>query len=289
MRYAYYPGCSLKGSNKAYEESFLAVCKVLGVETREVEDWNCCGATAYMSVDENAALAMAARNLAIAERMGETEMMVPCSGCYLTLNKAKKRMDQCGTRRSGVAKALSRAGLEYKGKLKIRHPLDVLINDVGLEKIKKAVKKPLKGLKIAPYYGCQIVRPYAEFDDQHNPVSMDYLFKALGAKVIDYPMKTRCCGGSLTGMFDKVGQGLVHSLLAEAKKREADLIATICPLCHFNLDSYQSQIASTYGDVTIPCVYFTQLMGLAFGVPESKLGLKRNIVPAEGALAAISG
>ncbi len=133
-------------------------------------------------------------------------------------------------------------GLRYSGNTPVRHPLDVLINDVGLEAIKQKVRKPLKGLKVAPYYGCQIVRPYATFDDQYNPTTMDRLLEALGATVVRYPLKTKCCGGSLTGTLPEAGHPLVYILLKEAKKRGADCLATVCPLCQFNLDAYHAQV-----------------------------------------------
>jgi heterodisulfide reductase subunit B len=155
----------------------------------------------------------------------------------------------------------------------------VLINDVGIEAIRQKVRQPLRGLKVACYYGCQIVRPYATFDDQYNPTSMDRLLEALGATVIRYPLKTKCCGGSLTGTVPEAGIRLVYILHNEAKKRGADCLATVCPLCQFNLDGYHSQVTAEYGDILVPAVYFTQLMGLAFGLPPEKLGFNRSAVP----------
>lgn len=286
MKYQYYPGCSLKGTGKAYEESFLAVMKVLGVGIEELDDWNCCGATAYMAVDEAKALALAARNLAIAESKSE-DILAPCSGCYLVLQKTKHYVEEYPEVGKRVHQALKNAGITYRGKAVVRHPLDALLNDVGLETIKKHIKKPLTGMKVVPYYGCQIVRPYSTFDHPEYPMAMDKLFEALGATVVSYPLKTRCCGGSLTGTLDEVGQRLSYILLKEAKKRQADVVATLCPLCQFNLDSYQGPISARYDDITMPVVYFTQLMGLAFGLSPKQLGLHRNIVSVESALRAL--
>ena len=171
------------------------------------------------------------------------------------------------------------SGLRYSGDTPVRHPLDVLINDVGLEAIKQKVRQPLKGLKVATYYGCQLVRPYATFDDQYNPTTMDRLLEALGATVVRYPLKTKCCGGSLTGTVPEAGIRMVYILLNEAKKRGADCLATVCPLCQFNLDAYHAQVTAQYGPVLVPTVYFTQLMGLAFGLPEQELGLNRAAIP----------
>jgi heterodisulfide reductase subunit B2 len=280
MKYSYFPGCSLKGLGRAYEESLLPVMKHLGVELQELNDWNCCGATAYMAVDEGKACVLAARNLALAEQNGGHQLLAPCSACYMVLNKTQHYCHDYPQMKETVDRALATVNLKYTGQTTVRHPLDVLINDVGLEAIRQKVVRPLKGLKIAPYYGCQIVRPYATFDDQFNPVTMDKLLQALGAEVVRYPLKTKCCGGSLTGTLPDAGIRMVYILLNEARKRGADCLATVCPLCQFNLDGYHAQLRSQYGDaVLIPTLYFSQLMGLAFGLPEEELGLKRAAIP----------
>jgi heterodisulfide reductase subunit B len=279
MKYSYFPGCSLKGLGRSYEESLLPVMKHLGVELAELNDWNCCGATAYMSVDEGKAAVLAARNLAIAEKAGPEDLMTPCSACYLVLNKTQHNIADFPEIDATVRRALGSAKLAYKGTVKVRHPLDMLINDVGLDVIKEKVVRPLKGLKVVPYYGCQVVRPYATFDDQWNPTTMDRLLATLGAEVIPYPLKTKCCGGSLTGTVPEAGQRLTYILLKEAVRRGADVIATVCPLCQFNLDAYQDQIERHWGPARMATVYFTQLMGLAFGLAPEPLGLKRNIIP----------
>lgn len=279
MKYSYFPGCSLRGLGRAYEESLLPVMKHLGVDLQELEDWNCCGATAYMAIDEAKACVLAARNLALAERSGNHQLLAPCAACYLVLNKTKHYFEDYPAIKATMDHALSAVGLKYSGNTPVRHPLDVLINDVGLEAIKQKVRAPLKGLKVASYYGCQIVRPYSTFDDQYNPTSMDRLIEALGATVVRYPLKTKCCGGSLTGTVPEAGIRLVYILHSEARKRGAECLATVCPLCQFNLDGYHSRVRSEYGDVLVPAVYFTQLMGLAFGLPEGELGLNRAAVP----------
>jgi len=278
--YQYYPGCSVKGTGKAYEESLLAVFEALGIGLEELGDWNCCGATAYMSIDEGEAFVLAGRNLALAERKA-SDLVAPCSACYLVLNKTQEQIKAYPEVRRRVGAALAAGGLAYKGRARVRHPLDVLVNDVGLETLSGHVTRPLKGVKIAPYYGCQIVRPYATFDSQHRPETMDRLLEVTGAEVIDYPHKTRCCGASQTGTLPEVGLDLVHMLLAEARLRGADLVATVCPLCQFNLDVYQDEIVRRHGPGTIPVVYFTQVLGAAMGLSARKLGLARNIVPAE--------
>lgn len=277
---SYFPGCSLKGTGKAYEESLLPVFKALNVELEELDDWNCCGATAYMAVDEVKACVMASRNLAIAEKAGHQEVLAPCSACYLVLNKTKHYIHESPSVHNVVNQALQVANLTYSGNTPVRHPLDVLVNTVGIDAVKKRVKNPLKGLKVAPYYGCQIVRPYSTFDDQYNPTTMDRLLEAIGCTVVkDFPLKTRCCGGSLTGTLPEPGLLCSNIILKEAVKRGADVIATVCPLCQFNLDGYHDKIAAKWGPSRIPTVYFTQLMGLAFGMSEHEMALHRSFIP----------
>ena len=280
MNYQYYPGCSVKGTAKPYEESLLAVFDALGVDVTELQDWNCCGATAYMSVDGPQSLALASRNLAMADSDGGGDLITPCNACYLVLNKAQKQLADNPDRRARVCNAMKNVGLDYKGTTKVRHIIEVLAHDIGPEGIKEKVTAPLEGLNVAPYYGCQIVRPYALFDDQHNPTTMDHLIAASGAKVVDYAFKTRCCGGSQTGTIPDVGLDLVHQLLREAKDSGADVIATVCPLCQFNMEAYQDRIQDRYGLGPIPVVYITQIIGAALGIPANELGLDKCIVPA---------
>lgn len=283
MKYLYYPGCSLRGTARAYEESLLAVLRVLEIEIEELEDWNCCGATTYLSFDELTSYALAARNLALAAAR-RMDILAPCSACYLVLNKAQRYLREYAFIKDVVTHALDSVGLEYKDEIRVRHPLDVLFHDVGPQAIAAKVKQPLKGLKVAPYYGCQIVRPYSTFDDQRNPISMDRLLEACGAKAIYYPLKTRCCGGSQKGTLPDVGLDLIRYLLAEAKKEGADVIATVCPLCQFNLEVFQEE-AGFGGSKSVPVLYFTQLLALAFGVPGREIGLQRSLVPVEPMLA----
>lgn len=284
MTYLYYPGCSAKSTGRAYEESLLSVFAALQVPIIELEDWNCCGATNYMSISELKAFALCARNFALAERQSEEantkDLMAPCAACYLGLNKAQRYLREYPEIRSKVDEAIRSAGLEYKDFIRIRHPLDILVNDIGLEKIASLVKHPLDGFRVACYYGCQVIRPYADFDDQHEPSTMDTIMKSLGAETIDWPIKTRCCGGSLTGTIQDYGLRLNYNLLKEAEKRGCNVIATSCSLCQFNLECYQPQIRRQLDNtINVPVAFFTQLMGIAFGIPSRQLGLQRLLVP----------
>lgn len=285
MKYLYYPGCSLRVTGKPYEDSLLEVFKALGQEIEEINDWNCCGATAYFAIDEMKAFALASRNLALAEKQacGKAEVVAPCAACYMVLNKTQQFItdypDRIGVQ---IKRALNTVDLNYTGQVNIYHPLDVLINDIGLENIKNKVKNSLEGLIVACYYGCQIVRPYATFDDQHNPMTMDTLVKALGAQTITWPLKTRCCGGSLSGSALEPVLNLNRILIREAKKRGANIILTACPLCQFNLECFQEKLAhkgDKPGEIEISVAYFTQIMGKALGIDESKLGFKQLFIP----------
>lgn len=280
MKYIYYPGCSLKSTGKLYEESLLAVFDALDMDYAELEDWNCCGATAYMAVDERKAFALAARNIALAEEQlrsePEVNIVSPCSACYMVLLKTQKFLEEHPEDKAAVVKALKDSGLNYTGKVNVRHPLDILVNDIGEKEITKRITKPLKGVRVASYYGCQTVRPYATFDDQRNPVTMDKIFKAAGAEIVDWTMKTRCCGGSLTGTIQEVALPLSYIILHEAKKRRADVVTTACSLCQFNLECYQDDMDKRFKtDLKIDVIYFSQLLGLALGVDPKKLGIQR--------------
>ncbi len=279
--YAYFPGCSLSGLGKSYDESLRAVFGRLGLGLEDIPDWNCCGATSYMSINEAKAVALAARNLALAEAMGGREVVAPCSACYLVLTKAQHALQDYPVIAARVRKGLAAAGLSYEGRVTVRHPLDVLMNDVGAAAITAAVTSPLAGYRVAPYYGCQMIRPYATFDDPLKPQSLDRLMRLLGAEVVEYPVKARCCGGSLMGTMEDIGLRLNFLLLKEARACGANALATACPLCQYNLEAYQGRMRAAFGEpADLPVVYFTQLVGLAFGLAPKALGLQRNFVTA---------
>ena len=276
--YAYYPGCSLEATARPYDKSVREVFGALGVELREIEDWNCCGATMYMSVKKIVGYAISARNLAIAQNMG-LDICAPCSSCYTILQKTNRHIAWNPKERDKINEALAAAGLSYDGQVKVRHPLDILTNDIGLEKIREKVIVPLNGIKVAPYYGCQIVRPHGIFDDVDDPVTMDNLFNALGAETVHYPGKVRCCGGMLMTTEEDVALKLCVGLLQAAVDNGADVIATACPLCQMNLEAYQAKINQQFDrKINIPVVYFTHLVGAAFGVPAHRMELDRLLI-----------
>lgn len=284
--YSYYPGCCLsaEGYGKAFGSSAMVVNKVLGLEFKELPEWNCCGSGPYGALDELTSFALCARNLALAEKTG-FDLVAPCSSCYVFLNRTNVYLKQYPDLKAKVDAALAAGGLEYQGTVRVRKVLDVYVNDVGYDKIAKEVKRSLSGLKVAPYYGCQEVRPDFGFDHVENPQSMDRLLAALGSEPVNFPMKTRCCGGSLTLSEEDATLGLIKRLLDDAVRNGARVMATGCPLCQMNVDAFQARVnRKLKTNFNVPIVFITQLMGLAFGLPEKELGLEKCMVPAEPVL-----
>jgi heterodisulfide reductase subunit B len=280
MKYAYFPGCSLEATGLAYDESVRAVARPMGMELEEIPDWNCCGATAYLSVNEVLSFCLSARNLAQAAKTGDP-VVTACNACFTNLRKTEAYISEFPELKKKVDLALAEGGLKYDGGVVTKHFLQAIVEDIGWEAIRSMVKIPLTGLRVAPYYGCQIARPYGIEDDKDNPMLLDRLIETLGATPTAYPMKTMCCGGSLMGTREEVARRLCRNLLLCAQQDNADCIAVLCPLCQINLDAFQGYINQSYGtDFHIPIVYFTQLIGLSFGLSPKSLGLQRGIVPA---------
>jgi heterodisulfide reductase subunit B len=276
-KYTYYPGCSAEAAASPLGISVPPVAEALGMELVELEDWNCCGSSPYGSVDKLQATAIAARNLALAEKTG-LDLVTPCSNCYVVLDAANDNLKKHLILREQVAKALAVAKLSYKGGVRVRHLAEVLYNDVTPEVIASKVTKPLKGLKVASYYGCQLVRPNG-FDDPESPHSMDEMVASLGADVVSWQMKVHCCGSSLVMPEQEVAVGLINKILRNAQENGAQCIVTPCPLCHINLDIYQSQVNSQFKTkYNIPVFFLTQLVGVALGIKPEALALSRNIV-----------
>jgi heterodisulfide reductase subunit B len=288
--YGYYPGCSAGASARAYEMANHAVAGKLGLTFEEVEDWNCCGATEYFSLNSVPAYSLVARNLSLAADQGIVDLAVPCSACFLNLHKTDKYMGKFDDVNAKVNQALAAGGLHYDaGSMKIRHLLDIMVEDIGYDAIGEQVSQPLKGLRVAPYYGCLIVRP--DSDAGYNPeypTHLDKLLQVLGATVVDFPLKAHCCGGHMTQISEDVAYELIRRLLTNASEYEADAIVTICPMCQLNLDAYQPQVNRMFGtSFNLPVLFFTQVMGLAFGLSEKDVGIGIEIVSAKDALSKI--
>ncbi|MDO8716010.1 MAG: CoB--CoM heterodisulfide reductase iron-sulfur subunit B family protein [Dehalococcoidales bacterium] len=258
MRVSYYPGCSLEGTAKEFDVSTRAVCKALGIELQELEDWSCCGATSAHSTNDYLAVALPARNLTLAEKTG-LDLVTPCAACFQRLKVAEKKLAE---------KPL--AEFPYQGKIKIDHLLNLCTRPEAMEKIKSSVKKPLKGLKVVCYYGCLTTRPPKITDavNYENPQNMDELILELGAESIDWSYKTACCGNSLVLGRADIVKTMVGKLLEKAREAGADAIVTCCPMCQSNLESGRS----------MPVFYFTELMGMAMGLPGTEKWLKQHLV-----------
>jgi heterodisulfide reductase subunit B len=278
LEYTYYPGCSVEATAVGYRKSTMAAMERLGIRLIELDDWNCCGATAYMSVRELMSFAIAGRNLALAEPFGR-DIVTPCSACYLVLNKANHYFHEFPEMRGKIDQVLAEADLEYHGSLKVRHLFEVVMTDVGIERMKELRAGDLNGLKVACYYGCQMVRPYGLYDKLEFPTQMEDMVEAFGGEGVDFPMKVKCCGSSLIGSAPDVAYILVRDILKCAKEQGAECIITTCPLCQFNLDVYQSKVARKLGETfNIPILYFTQIIGLGTGIPSRELGFNHLVV-----------
>ncbi len=276
MRYAYYPGCSLAESATEYDVSTRKVMERLGATLDEVPDWTCCGASAVESVSRLLAFALSARNVALAQREGQqVDMLVPCSACYLNLRRVQEETSRDRALAHDLEEALSAEDMHYDGTVRVRHLLDVLKGDFS-STLGDHVVRPLEGLVVAPYYGCQILRPYAVFDDPESPTSMEPLLRAAGAEIHDWSASNICCGASLIATEKEVALVSVSRILEAA--RGADVIATVCPMCQMNLEAYQAEaIRQTGRGRPVTVLYLPQLLGLAMGFSSKDMLLDKGM------------
>jgi heterodisulfide reductase subunit B len=278
MKVSYYPGCSLESTGKVYDRSARAVCGALGVDLQEVRRWVCCGSSAGLKTGRLLSTALSGINLALLEEEESSEVVAPCPFCYRRLATAQEEMRQDPALKRDVQEAIE---AELSGKLRIHNLVDFLRDEVGLEAISARLERPLTGLKVVPYYGCFMVKPrqVTGREDAENPTSMDDILAALGAEVLDWDFRTECCGAGLSlSKTEKVVE-LSGRIVREAVFRGADAIVVACQLCHANLDMRQAEVGGEDGKRTaLPVIYFTELMGLAFGVAPRALGLDHHLV-----------
>ena len=273
-KYLLYLGCLIPYRELGYEISARRVLPELGVELAEMPDFNCCGFP-IESISHEAMLLLAARNLAIAEQEG-TDIMTLCNGCFSTLFHAKHELEERPGLKEWVNEKLAELDLEFKGSVEVKHVVHVLLEDVGLDKIRSKVSRPLEGLVVAQHTGCHLVRPkdLMKLDDPDNPKVLKDLIRATGAKCVDYPDEGQCCGGPIVGIDSKQALGLVADKLGRIAETEAKALVTVCPDCHFMYDFNQPmaerQVGRKFG---IPVLYYTQLLGLAMGIKPDELGL----------------
>ena len=279
MKYGYFPGCSAESTARDMHQSTIAAAKALDMELIEPRGWTCCGATAGHQTDRFLSVALPAASLAKAqdERL---DMVVSCAACYNRMKVANYEIRNSVEMRRAVSEALGR---DYDGSVRVRHFLEVLLEDIGIEKIGSSATQSLGGLKVACYYGCLLVRPneVTKFDDPENPTSLDRIVTALGGEGLEWPHKVECCGGGLSMSRTDIVVSLTDAILAMAKASGAQCIAVGCPMCQINLDMRQLDIRKQTGkSYDMPIVYITQLLGLCLGVPAGELGFEKLMIPA---------
>jgi heterodisulfide reductase subunit B len=265
----------MEGTAHDYQKSTVAVSKALGLELPEIPGWICCGSTSAHQTDALLSIALPAKNLVAA---GGQTVAVGCAACYSRLKTANHEIANNPELRKTVAGVV---GQDYDGKTEILHLLEIMARDVGMKKIAEATKKPLKGIKVVTYYGCLLSRPpeVTQFDDPENPTLMDQVLEAAGATILEWPHKTECCGAGYSITDVAIVKRLTREILAMAKAAGADCIATACPLCQMNLDLRQKDTEKASGEqFNLPVFYFTQLLGLAFGLSRKDLGLRSLVV-----------
>ncbi|MDQ7781733.1 MAG: CoB--CoM heterodisulfide reductase iron-sulfur subunit B family protein [Desulfomonilaceae bacterium] len=277
MKATYYPGCSLEGTARPYDLSTRQVCSALGVDLQEAPDWSCCGSSPALKMNRVLSVALSAHNIAQIERRQVGDVVVPCPFCFRRLASAQQEMKADPQLKQRVETAIETT---VQGELSVHSLLGYIRNEVGLATIRENVKKPLKGLRLIPYYGCYQVRPpkVTRFDDPENPSSLDEILDALGAVVLDWDFKAECCGAALAlAKTEKVTE-LCGRLIREAAYRGADALVVVCPLCQANLDMRQDDVRAHHGTkYSLPILYFTELMGLSFGISPSALGMDHHI------------
>jgi len=280
MRFAYFPGCTLETKAIGFDRSARQVAGELDADLVTLQEWNCCGATFPLSTDNLLDIVGPARNLVSAAEAGESTLVVACATCFNVLRRTNHALQQNADALEKINLFMERPA-DYAGQVQVRHLLDIFDHEVGLEEIAKKSRPGLGGLRVAAYYGCMLLRPANEIalDDPERPDIMDRLFRAMGAETVEYPHRGECCGAYLTVRSPDASMEITHRILAAAIRAGADVIATACPLCQFNLDWLQNRMAQAYaGFQKIPVLYFTQLMGLAMGLDATGYDFEKHYV-----------
>ncbi len=277
MEYLYFPGCTLYTKAKNFDQTARECSRLLGFELKELSKWTCCGATFPLATDNVMALLPPARILANAREEGTT-LTTLCAICFNVIKRTNRLIREDGEKRDKINNFIEKS---YQGDLRIVHYLELLKQDVGFPQLKEKVKKPLQGLRIAPYYGCMLLRPFKEmgFDDKEKPTLFEEFLQALGATAVDFPFKTECCGSFQSVGAPEVATECAYKILGSALKHGAEIVVSTCPMCTFNIDHKQVDIRQTYLDFkSIPVLYFTQILGIAMGLDPGTLGFDQNFV-----------
>ena len=278
MKVGYYPGCSLEATAKPYDMSVREVCLRLEIELEDIPSWSCCGSSPALKMDALLSASLGAHNLALAQNLPTSQVVVPCPFCFRRLLSAKEELAENQAVKAKVESAIE---AELEDRLDVYNILGFLRHGVGLEAIRENVRQSLSGLKVLTYYGCYLVKPagVTHYDDPENPVSMDEVLETLGAEVLSWDFKTECCGASLAVSKTDTVCELTGRLIREAVWRGADALVVACQLCQANLDMRQKDIGrKDKTPYALPVIYFTQLMGLAFGITYKALGLNHHLV-----------
>jgi heterodisulfide reductase subunit B len=279
MKIIYYPGCTLYTKAKNLGDLAVASAESLGIELKELENWTCCQAAFPLVSDNIMGMISSARILINAEKEGD-KLTTLCSFCYNVLKRTNHILKNDPEKRAKICEFLEE---EYKGEIEVLHFLEVLRDHVGFENLKKKVVHKLIGLKVSAYYGCQMLRPYSvlKMDDPENPTILDDFLKSLGCDVIDFPFKVECCGSYqiVNKAVKDTALGCSHQILRSANSNGAEAISLSCPVCYFNLDNKQNEIAEKFGDFkSIPIIYFTELLAMALGVGENLFDFSKHTV-----------
>jgi heterodisulfide reductase subunit B len=277
-KYALFLGCTIPARQLSYELSARKVLTKLGIELVDLPDMTCCAPPPVESINVEAGMSTAAYNICLAEE-ADLNIVTLCAGCFQSLAKTNALLKKDGYLKTRINNILSHTGKEFTGKIDIRHFIQVLRDDFGLEGIRKAVSKPLDNLKIAAFYGCHVLRPseLLMFDDPEKPRLLDDLIEVIGAKSIDYKNKLKCCGGLLRGFSDDLALDLAREKLMNSIKARVDCVTTICPFCFVALDIGQIQIRSKFKEnYELPILHFSELLALALGIDPEELAFKRT-------------
>jgi heterodisulfide reductase subunit B len=283
IKLAYYPGCTLKTNSKNFEESAIMSAEVLGIELIEIKRWNCCGTVHALAKDNVMHHLAPIRNLLRVEEskkanlVDKNQVVTLCSMCYNTLKRSNQVFNDDNDKKEKILDIMSKEETKYNGKTEVVHYLEIL-KELGWDKIKEKVKKPLKELKVAPYYGCLLLRPRGlGIDDTDNPTILEDLLRALGVNVIDFPYKQKCCGSYHTVHMKEVVADLSYKILENAKQAGAEIVVTACPLCDFNIGSRQTLVRNKFPQFnSMPVLFFTQLITLAFGLGKTATVFEGN-------------
>ncbi len=271
MKYGFFPGCAYHTA-AGYRQSLEAVCSRLGIELNEIPDWTCCGATVFFSIDKFKALALAGRIFALARKSGFDEIVTGCNACYTTLRKAACIFSEDKETLDSINERLARQELKADGDMKIRHFLEILVDDVPED----VWQGNAFDMRVAAYYGCQLTRPWADLDDSERPAILERFIERIGFLPVEHSAKTLCCGASHAVPYAKACLPMISRIVNGIRDKEAEIVTTICPMCQFNLDAGMKNGKAL---PSIPVTFFTQLAGLSLGIDPSALGLDKLLVP----------